>query len=343
MGIKTGITILSAVTLAFLLVFLGYSLHEYVLSNMYSFMDESGKTVLVKDFLQNTNNSTENRLFILGASHVQPLNTTFIQDDLFANHFNYTVYNLGKGSDTPARRLSDLDELISANPSFIAYGISYRDFGDAMPSGQQFKKPVAYLPDIEQMEKNVFLKLKIPSTTFSFMDNPQEITLEALHFLSTKLLKPNTSSSSYYPWPNEPFEINRNYTSVLNNTQLALYYNTHPNEFYGISSVSDNENAIALEEIISKLQKHHIKIIIFTTPQSRYFLDTLSNPDKKNFNSILEKISTDCGIRIYQLNDNYTNLNVWNDPTHVTFGGNGTIYSNDISTIILGELEGHVI
>lgn len=342
-GLKTSAIIVAAVILAFIAVYLVYSLHEYAFSNMYSFVDEDGKTVRVKDFFATGNSSAENRLFILGASHVQPLNTTFMHDYLFTNHFNYTVYNFGRGSDTPVRRLGDLDSIISANPQIIVYGISYRDFGNPVPPNQQFTKPVAYLPDPDQIVKEVFLNSKIPFTTFAFMDNPQEITLEAIHFLTMKSGNTNSSSSSFYPWPNEPFEIDQNYTKVLNDTELTQYYFTHPNEFYGIGSVADNENMIALEDIISKLQKHHIKIIIFTTPQSKYFLDTLSDSDKKNFESILQQISDKSGIRIYQLNNNYSNLNVWNDPTHVTFGNNGAIYNNDIARIILGELTGHAI
>lgn len=325
--------------IGFIVVALVYSLHQYVIQNYrYEFVDSNGKSIFVKNFFTENKQTDDNRVFIIGSSHVQSLNTTYIHDYLLKRNLNFSVYNFGTGSDDPVERSRIIDTMFLAKPKIIVYGISYRDFENPSLSNQQtLKTPLNYLPDPISLFKNLFLESKIPLTAFDFLRNPEGITLAAIDYFIPK--KKSNEEQTFYPFPNAPYKIGKNDTVVLTDYELNHYYERNPYLFTTIDSVDNNSDMLALEEIISKIKKNNVKFIIFTTPQSGYFLKTLTNSDRKNFELILNKIGSEFNLRIYQFNNNYTKLNIWKDPTHVAINDNVTIYNDNISQLILKELE----
>ncbi len=109
--------------------------------------------------------------------------------------------------------------------------------------------------------------------------------------------------------------------------------------FNKISDYDKNVNVIALKEIITKLQQNGIKIIIFTTPQSKYYLNAMPSSGKTAFDTIIQNLEKDYKIKIYSLQDKYKDLNIWYDPQHVAIFNNTQIYSEDVAKVILGEIN----
>jgi len=73
---------------------------------------------------------TENEkwIFMIGSSHVNVLNYIFIDKYISSNlGSNYKIFNFGKGTDTPTKRINDVNDIISAKPDFVIYGIDYFD------------------------------------------------------------------------------------------------------------------------------------------------------------------------------------------------------------------------
>ena len=79
------------------------------------------------------------------------------------------MYNLGKGGDYPRKRISTIDNIVSAKPDLVLYGIGFREFSNVirddikisynpkerdvlLPDIQDYpKKGVALLPDIHDI------------------------------------------------------------------------------------------------------------------------------------------------------------------------------------------------
>ncbi len=106
--------------------------------------------------------------------------------------------------------------------------------------------------------------------------------------------------------------------------------------FNQIGDFSDNADVIAFQKIINKLQENNIKIIIFTTPQSKYYLNAMPDSAKNTFDDLLNYLEKNSKVKIYSLQDKYKDLEIWDDPQHVAIFNNTQIYSMDVSKIILG-------
>ena len=312
-------------------------------------MDRDGTLELQSIFFSKWFDLNEKKIFILGSSEVKAINTTQVHEYLLYNDRNYTVYNLAIPADRPESRwnTNSLELIIETKPEIILYGISYRDFMDALPNVQSSNKPTnSPLPDPSRMLPEIYFKLKsYTNNNLEFLDNPKLVTLsliksEGRTFLGVKnpadgaLAEPGT----IIPYPNAIFKVNHADITTLSDQQLKNHFFIHGVEFNGISVPWENPHVISFEKIIDKLGQNNIKVIVFTTPKSKYYLNSMPVSEKEHFDSILDDISKKHHVKIYQtLWDKYKNLEVWSDPTHVSINSDGLIYSTDIAKIILNE------
>jgi len=111
--------IVISVSIAFAIVFLSL----FMLDNAFS--DPEKKDLLF--YLQE--NSKNNKILILGSSHVGILNTTLIDEMIFLENADYEVFNLAYSNDKPKKRAEILQQMIFLKPEIVFYGISFRDFG----------------------------------------------------------------------------------------------------------------------------------------------------------------------------------------------------------------------
>ena len=110
------------------------------------------------------------------------------------------------------------------------------------------------------------------------------------------------------------------------------------NEFGIIQTPIKNKRLAEFKEILKELKNNNIKIIIFTTPYSRVFLDSIPSSNTATFNLILKQISDEFNVKIYSLTYRYADLNIWHDYQHLAITKNSIIYSDDIAKIILTEI-----
>ena len=120
------------------------------------------------------------KILLLGSSHTGQINSTLLQDNISDIDENVIIYNLAYNTDTPKKRVEQLKQIISLQPSLIFYGISYRDFGSI---------------DIEQdspLEVNNFLSDFLDQIFNVNKINPKLITLQAIRdiFSSTNIFPP---------------------------------------------------------------------------------------------------------------------------------------------------------
>ena len=105
------------------------------------------------------------------------------------------------------------------------------------------------------------------------------------------------------------------------------------------NDVSQNKQVRYLKKIINELQNENIKVIIFKTPMPKSYLENLPTSTIEKYDEILNEISNEFNIKVYDFSEKYTELPIWMDLTHVAFNANSSIYSEDVATMIISGIE----
>ena len=255
----------------------------------------------------------DEKIFLLGSSHVNQLNTTHIVNKVFTNTEKYTVYNLAINADDPKKRFEDIEKIISLNPDIVFYGISYRDFSSISNDQiQQYKITI----DI----------------------NPKFSTMQAIRSVLTELgifqeLKNQLSDT------NSPFKMIGVKQTIIE-TKENLELQTKNQKINQLTiKIENNQQASYFKKIISKLQENDIKVIIFTTPISHSFNKEIPITTKENFKIILNDVTKQFEIKMYNFTNRYSELNIWQNPTHVSYNMDAIIFSEDIANMIIQEVD----
>ena len=284
--------------------------------------------------------SNSSKIFLIGSSHIKSLNTTHIQEQLSNNNQDFDIYNLAIGADSPEERFKNLDLLILSEPKIVVYGIAYRDFMIQSFPGQLDNESISPLPD-PNFFFNKQIKELFSNYDFDFMENPKLVTLTALKLFENDLkksLRNETQNLLVYPYPNTFFKESKN-DVPLTDIELKNMFFAVGATFNSIGDYNNNVNVISFKKIINKLQENNIEIIIFTTPQSKYYLNAMPSSAKNTFEDLLDHLEKNSKVKIYSLQEKYQDLEIWDDPQHVAIFNNTQIYSKDIAEIILNEIE----
>jgi hypothetical protein len=218
----------------------------------------------------------------------------------------------------------------------IVYGISDRDLAFSQTTD---KDQIDVLPN----PRNIILDWLDTQLT-NFQDNFYFLNSPKLDFLTLAFARNHTGMKVNFTLDPATFTQwyeNRTWP-IANDTTLLLESKKFGT--FKILPLEKNENFIALNEVIAKLQKNKILILIFIVPQERYELDKLPS-DAEQFNLALKNITKNYpNVRIYSLWDKYADLHIWIDSRHIVWNTSKTnrIYSDDIAKIIetyLGSKE----
>lgn len=294
----------------------------YAVMDLYLYIyDPSWRGILVKKDASN-----DPRIFIVGASNVYSINSTQIEVNLESSGAKYKIYNLADMSDTPAHRLQSIDHVISLKPAMVLYGVSMTDFENTYKNASH----VMSSPDSKMLQpKRFFVDIlsyfSRNDPELKFPTSPKDRTILSLRYL---LKGPE--------FIHNPF-INYNQVPVTNESGIESY--REQIRFRGIDSSNANKEKLALMEIIKKLQENNIKVILFTPPYHRVFFDFTTASDDEMFIKSLQGIAKQNHIDVYFLHKKYEDMEVWRDPYHIAVNKTVTVYTNDISKIILREIE----
>jgi hypothetical protein len=169
--------------------------------------------------------------------------------------------------------------------------------------------------------------------------NPKETTLN--------FIRESFGDTGFFPekadrfqLENAPFSFFDEYQTIIADDNdlkkiRAESVKTHVNQNEAITK----EQVRHLKEIIELLQNNDIKVIIFVLPQQKYFLDLIPEDDKAIFYASLEEIKSEFNVKIYDLSDDYADLNIWMDHNHVAYNKKSMIFSDDIYKIISKEMS----
>ncbi len=323
------------ISLSSFLVLIFSILILFIFINENSSQSNDGKSISSDDFYSQEFDSQNEKIIFIGSSHVGRVNATYIQEQITLKKEFFDVYNLAMSSDTPSNRLKSIDKIISLNPSLVIYGIGFRDFSEFILKSE-LDKPESILPDTSQILPQIILifekSFNIDTNDFK---SPKIITIQKIkNFLG---LEDEISNTLLTP-KNMPFyNIVPGFTTPLNDAELKRALASDP---YTLSEIDpSSKNILSFKKIISQFNEHNIPVIIYTTPKSKLFLDSMSIENKNLFSSILNEISNEKNVTVHFLHEKYVNENIWNNNMHVIFGSENVIHNIDLANIIINFLE----
>ena len=314
------ISILIALTFSFLLF---YTFHEF-------FPPKKASDINDHPFFAENENSDSKKILLLGGSGAAQLNSTVINQSLKKDYENYVFYNLAYNADTPEQRYKSLNETIMLKPQLVLYGITYFGLNGFWENTEKDTQP---LPTIELnptallSRSDPFLEINPKATTLNFIRESFSDTI----FFSAK--------ADRFQLENAPFSFFDEYQTIIASDNDLKKVNSesvgmHVNQNKSITK----EQIIYFKQIIKSLQNNDIEVIIFVLPQQRYFLDLVPEYDKEIFYASLEEIKNEFNVEIYDLSDDYADLNIWMDHNHVAYNKKSMIFSDDIYKIISKEM-----
>ena len=267
--------------------------------------------------------SSKGKIFIVGSSNINAIDATSINEQLSNEQKNYLVYNLADQGDNPIRRAGSIDNIISHKPEFVLYGVGLWDF----------QKPISHLQSHSAsdflLQPGDFFKSLFQDNIDLYGYGPGKI------FISPKD-RSLTSVKYILRGPDQPYHpfIRFDPTPIHSNEKLVEVFGWPENN--GLDVTEENKKIIALNQIIHKLQKNDIKVILFSYPHSKA-LYTFEPQDLKDFQRMLDNKSNEFDIPIYSLHEKYVDLEIWRATLHVAIHPDAQIYTDDILKIILKE------
>lgn len=263
----------------------------------------------------------EKKIFIFGASQTGRINSIHVDDIISKSSANYSVYNLAYDGDLPKTRHKLLPQILSLEPEIIFYGVSYRDFANIESKQSSDFSLIKY---VDVITNN---KYELDSL------NPKLATLKAIKEL---IPGKSLSSENRIVLSNSPLmTLSTPATKIASQIDLEKSAILIPTQI----NLVQNEQIDYLQRNILEIKNNDIPIVIFTTPLSQSYLDKISDSDKQNLKHILDEISAEFNIPIYNFTNNYASLDIWADPSHVAFNKNSIIYSDDVANMILNEID----
>jgi DNA repair photolyase len=103
--------------------------------------------------------------------------------------------------------------------------------------------------------------------------------------------------------------------------------------------LENNQQVESLKKIIEKFQDNGIKVVIFITPLTEEYTKNLSDSTKKKFKKIIFEIEEQFSLKIYDLTNKYSELDVWHDLDHIAYNEKSMIYTKDLGKIIIFEID----
>jgi len=269
----------------------------------------------------------ENKILLIGSSHIGHLNMSHVINKIENENLDFTIYNLADNGDSPKFRYDELSQIISLEPELVFYGISYRDFNQ--------------LSELSNSQRNDF-------TIKNSLDDlvPEELKSINPQLLTRKVIRDVLDDSGIIKKPtyeikpkNTPFfSLGDLQTKISHQNELKRQLLTVLPDPKKIQIESQNNEEIEkFHKILRELQSEGISVIIFTTPINPIYLDEIKNSTKILFNDELKNISEEYDIKIYDFENNYADLEIWNNLDHIAYNKKSIIFSDDIANMVIKE------
>jgi len=282
--------------------------------------------------------SKKSSIFLIGHSHVGQLNNTKINQIISKNYDDIDIYNLAMYHDTPSKRLEQIEEIINLQPKIIFYGIAIADF----------LGPCKYSNDCNFIEKKEH-KILDPKDFLDNLDISKKIGIDEINpkFTTLKFIREGFTGNSLFPEQGRRLELEKtpfyviddSYTRITNDSVLKKSVIESSGNMIKDNSIIDSNEINYLRIIIEKVQGKNIKIVLFKTPHHQYYIENIPIKSINDYQIVLEKISSEMNVNVYDFFDNYKKLPIWFDLEHISYNKNSSAYTEDVAKMILKEIK----
>ena len=335
------------------------------------------ESILILDFVSDTesidSSSNIKKIFLIGGSNTMTLNSNHIETLLSDNGLHqYRIYNLAHILDSPTQRLDEFDSIISAEPTIVIYGIGFRNLGyqefdNRHPCSDQEELKVDYLIDLQselRRDENTLTFLPennevLPAIKdvgkyfeqifpnqpdiFSSFANPKQVTVNVLRTVfeehditdTDKISIPGNIENKLWHWG-----------SIFTFSKIKSFEDLYktwgkggPAGKFHVCPEDLNRELTNLRELISKFQENNVEVLIFFTPYTNIYMNYVGESEVANLLQYVETISLENNVEFDSLHDDYVELEVWHDYSHVAKNPDSLIYSNDVAEFIIQNLD----
>ena len=284
-------------------------------------------------------NSEKTSIFLIGHSHVGQLNTTKINQVILEKQNNIDVYNLAMYHDTPSERLKQIDDIIHLQPKIIFYGIAIADF----------LGPCKYSNDCN-LNKTNEIKLPDPKDFLENLEISKKLGFEQMNpkFTTLKFIREGFSGNSLFSEQGRRLDLGKTtpfyviddtYTKITSDSTLKNSLKDSSSNMINDFTILKSEETKYLKEIIKKLQENNIKVVLFKTPHHKYYIENIPESALKDYDTILNEISKELNVDVYDYFDKYADMPIWVDLEHVSYNEKYSIYTEDVTEMILLEIK----
>ena len=241
--------------------------------------------------------------------------------------------------DTPSERLKQIDDIINLQPKIIFYGIAIADF----------LGPCKYSNDCNLSKTNE-VKLPDPKKFFKNLEIAKKLGLEQMNpkFITLKFIREGFSGNSLFSEQGRrlelgkttPFyEIDDTYTKITSDSTLKNSIKESSSNMINEFTIRNSAETKYLKEIIKKLQENNIKVVLFKTPHHRYYIENVPESALKDYDTVLDEVSKELNVDVYDYFDKYADMPIWIDLEHVSYNEKSSIYTDDVTKMILLEIK----
>ena len=211
----------------------------------------------------------KNKIFIVGSSHIRPLDPQYIEKELSEKNLDFQVFNLSIMGDTPLKRIKSIEKIASTKPELVLYGVGFRDFSkieNLKPDALDFfptKSSDKILPDIREILMDEFQLEDYYSKKFGMLKSPKYYSFSLIQNLgqNNKNVKEvsnrefsyhlpfNNHASSKTTIPISELENRVNSDSWTNFDENNVNFEKDGNDIIGTFKIEDNVKEETNEEV----------------------------------------------------------------------------------------------
>lgn len=272
--------------------------------------------------------------FLLGNSRVFVLDELLISDHLLKNGKNIIVYDLAIGGKTPDYWKDHLEDIIISKPEIVVIGIDPEDFISKISPSEidsfWFLSVNSLLSNSNKLIGEKLQSLNVFKFDLNNFNNPKLSSLKIIQFLETGIIDNNFKKIPTQPFFSGGDKLYR----IIDSDELRKRGIQNPTNI-----IENSKQEKALIEIIQNLKENDINIILVITPRPQAFIENWELDEKKAWHDLLIRLERQTDVKIYNLQNQFSELNIFADIYHITRLPEGNVYSEEIAKIILLELN----
>lgn len=314
---KIILTVISAVIISFGIYFITIS----ILVNPY--LGDTQRLLNIFDFYSDSGRDEGEYIYFIGSSQIREgIDAHLIEYYLDNVNYSVGVYNLGYTSDTPLRRITELNYLIDSKPKLVIIGMSYYQLSNRAKIHDDHLALISDRENLDDYSKKLFNENELKQIKMNYI----ELNIYKRKFLFSSIKNLINHESKYGNENN--FKNPYRYTENKTHEELINLTKSHGLLNWRMVNKDDNSMKKALNYTIEKLKAENIEVIIINMPLHPLLSETIPNTTKENYFLYLNSTGVNC----YDFEKKYSQ-NYFIDLTHLNVVGRYN-FSNEVAKII---------